>query len=540
MTATINTTRDALLSQSVQTQNRKIFEIYSLYRLVLAAILLLTFKLAPGVSIIGYNDPGMFQQVASLYLLINLVMLMTRFIPFTVQHESRLYLSTCLADTLILSVISHTSGAVASGMANMLIVPIAAGSILLETRLSIFLAAVGSLAVIYSEIYLLLTIHQGNSYYVQAGVLGMTLFTTAIVVQFLGRRIRLNELINIRQAANIESLRVLNQTIIQRMRTGVIVISPIDEILHVNNAARSLMMIGDNVDFTLPMELENQLNIWRNSPNIRQPPFRLLPGSPQLQASFTYLNPDTRQDIVIFIEDYSAINSRVQQMKLVSLGRLTASIAHEVRNPLAAISHAGQLLAESGSLLDSDRRLTEIINTQSNRVNTIIENILQLSRGREGTREAIHLRSWLEHFVPRLSSCYEEGVNINLQVIPEDIQILFNRNQLEQVLLNLCDNGIRYSMKKTAQPLLEIHVHIEAFNHTPVLDVIDAGDGVPASIEEMIFEPFFTSEPRGNGLGLYICREICEANHAQISHRRTAEGKSCFRINFSSTAPEME
>ncbi len=531
---------ETLLRRSVLEQNRKIFDIYNLYRLVLASILLLTFHLTPGGSILGLNDQSLFLLSTSLYLGLNILLFLARFLRLAAERESQLHLATCLVDILLLAVISHSSGGVASGMAHMLIVPIAAGSILLETRLSIFLAAVGSLAVIYSEVYLLFTIPQAGSYYVQAGVLGMTLFTIAIAMQFLGRRIRHNELLNIRQAANIESLRVLNHTIIQRMRTGVVVISPSGEILHVNSAARKLLMTGEKADFSLPLELKQQLQAWQNNPRIKLKPFRVSTGSPQVQASFTYLNPDATAEVLIFLEDFSAINSSMQQMKLVSLGRLTASIAHEVRNPLGAISHASQLLAESETLTSGDKRLTEIMTLNSKRVNTIIENVLQLSRGREGSREQIHLKNWLELFISRLSSSYEYGVNVSTDVYPSDIQVLFNAGQLEQVMLNLCDNGIRYSMKTTGEPLLEIRVHVDSSNNLPCIDVIDAGEGISDEQEEMIFEPFFTTEPRGNGLGLYLCREICEANQAQISYRRTREGRSCFRINFSPPKPEME
>jgi two-component system sensor histidine kinase PilS (NtrC family) len=216
----------------------------------------------------------------------------------------------------------------------------------------------------------------------------------------------------------------------------------------------------------------------------------------------------------------------------MSLGRLTASIAHEVRNPLGAISHACQLLNESSTLLNQEKRLLDIILTHTQRVNAIIQNMLELSRHRHSIPEVLDTKSWLEEFRIRFSNSYREPIDIAVRVNPEATAIRFNPGQLEQLLTNLCDNGLRYSHKQTGKYTLAIEVSQLDHSQIPVLDVIDYGPGPGAEQEEQVFEPFYTTEPNGTGLGLFICKEICEANQARIFFRRTQNNESCFRIVF--------
>jgi two-component system sensor histidine kinase PilS (NtrC family) len=212
---------------------------------------------------------------------------------------------------------------------------------------------------------------------------------------------------------------------------------------------------------------------------------------------------------------------------------LTASIAHEIRNPLGAISHAGQLLEESTSIAQADRRLLEIIETHSKRVNSIIDNILGVSRNQDMIPELISLNDWLENFIEKFTASYKEEVKLELDLSKEAVQIRFNSSQLEQIMTNLCENGIRYSLKETNQPVILIRTSLDAETQNPILEIIDNGPGINTDDEGNIFEPFYTTETSGTGLGLFICKEICEAYQAQISYHRTDDDKTCFRIRFS-------
>jgi two-component system sensor histidine kinase PilS (NtrC family) len=221
-------------------------------------------------------------------------------------------------------------------------------------------------------------------------------------------------------------------------------------------------------------------------------------------------------------------------MKLASLGKLTASIAHEVRNPLGAISHASQLLRESITVNEDDKRMIEIILDHCDRVNLIIEDVLDASRHDDTTANAIDLEVWIRKFIENYRSTHELCDDIQLQVVTSDIKIKVIEGQLEQVLNNLFDNGLRYSFKNTGDATLLVQVGIESNDgdEQPFVHIIDDGPGISDEEESRLFEPFHTTESSGTGLGLYISKELCEANQSQLVYGRTSSGKSCFSIFF--------
>jgi len=518
-------------------QDRKIFSIYGIYRLVLVLILLISFYYRTSTSPLGLIDPVLFVQICVAYAAFNLLSLLLPILRLPPVTEGFIRIAIIVIDILALVAISFTCGGVSSGMAHLLIVPVASGSILFGIRISTFFAAVGSIAAIYAEIYLYLSTFAIENYYVQAGLLGLTLFATSLSLQYLGGRIRQKEQINRMQARSIQSLQEMNQQIIQRMQTGIIVVDTNTRVLNCNDAARKLLTANatamtDPAPLQLPAVLVAQLQVWQADPRVMSEPFRLSADRTEIQASFTFLHAEPDANILIFLDDYSQLSSRAQHLKLMALGRLTASIAHEIRNPLGAISHASQLLEESTHANAEDQRLISIINTHSRRVSTIIQNILELSRHRQEAAELISAGLWLEGFISRFGNSYRDKVHVVLQVTPSDMMLHFNPSQLEQLLTNLCDNAIRHSRLQTGIQSCALIAAIHPFTNCPMLDVIDDGAGVSTDRTEQIFEPFYTTETKGTGLGLFICREICQANQAQIFYRRSEEGKSCFRVIF--------
>jgi two-component system sensor histidine kinase PilS (NtrC family) len=226
------------------------------------------------------------------------------------------------------------------------------------------------------------------------------------------------------------------------------------------------------------------------------------------------------------------MNERVQQSKLASLGRLSASIAHEIRNPVGAMSHAAQLLAESPDRGDDDRRLTEIIRSHSERVSHIIDNILQLSRRDSSRPERLQLRPWLEEFAHEFVRTLElqEG-EFTVKSVPDDLEVRMDRGHLRQVLWNLCDNAVKYA-SETGGILVEVQADRLSGHGRPFIEVLDCGHGVNKATAEKMFEPFFTERQGGTGLGLYISRELCELNRATLLYLDRPGGGSIFRIVF--------
>jgi two-component system sensor histidine kinase PilS (NtrC family) len=440
-----------------------------------------------------------------------------------------------------------------SGLGLLHLVTIAAGSILIVGRMSTFLAAIASIATIYAEVYLSFSRDVVANQYMQAGLLGILLFATSLYLQSLSERMRRSALLAAEQATSIVNLEQLNQLVIQRMRTGIVVVDANARVLTANDAAIELLGLGDTVggrlsngssatNQALPMALQQHLLSWRSSPSRRVLTFAINSAAPQLQANLAYLNPASESNIVIFLEDSTQIIQRVRQMKLASLGRLTASIAHEIRNPLGAISHASQLLQEAEGLQQADRRLLEIILNHCGRVNLIIEDVLRMSRHKQDGSERINLSEWLSRFVESYCESHQLNGRISVDIFPHSTEVRVIVSQLEQILTNLMENGLRYSQQATDKATLQLKGGLgrNAELSTPVLHVIDEGPGVSAEAEEHLFEPFYTTNPDGTGLGLYISKELCEANQAQLSYRRTSKGKSCFTIHFSHADRNMD
>ena len=516
--------------------------VYNIYRIVLPLLLLITYISGPDTTLLGAIAPTLFVQVSTAYAIIGVVIAF--FSPLSKRFfgNPEILTSTLVIDILAMTLIVYSCGGVESGLGLLLIVNITCGSILLRGRVSTFLAAVAALALIYAELVLSLSLDYPTSRFVQAGILGTILFATSLVVQTLTERIYKASLLADKQAGAIIDLEKLNNEIIQRMRTGVVVVNPALDIVNMNSAARNTLKpilsasaANSAAEFSLPGVLREQLAFWKINPKRQPQPISMPNSNKQIQLNFAFLKPQIDSDILIFLEDNRQIVQRVRQMKLASLGRLTASIAHEVRNPLGAISHASQLLRESDTVSEQDKRMIEIILEHSNRVNVIIEDVLDASRHDDTSSQKIVLKEWLISFIDNYRATHELCDEVNLLVNSENIEINVIPGQLDQIMNNLFDNGLRYSKKLTGKATLTVTAGIDITDNDkqPFLHVIDDGPGIDENAEAQLFEPFHTTESTGTGLGLYISKELCEANQSQLIYSRTDDGKSCFSIYFS-------
>jgi two-component system sensor histidine kinase PilS (NtrC family) len=421
----------------------------------------------------------------------------------------------------------------------LLIVTVAAGSIMLTSQLPILLAAITSLFIITETGLLVHDQHLSSAAFLASGLLGCILFITAFFIQTLAKRIRGAQQIAAQRAIDVSQLQLLNRQILQSMRTGVLVTNSSGYLQMANAAASELLgneklsgsfqQVGTQV---LPSILMMQLKQWQSSPQYHTPPFRATETGPELQASFSSLGSKRQGDILIFIENNYLVAQRAQQLKLASLGRLTASIAHEIRNPLSAISHAAQLLNESETLDEADKKLSNIIQKHSQRMDKVIENVLELSRRNPPKLERICLNDWLVQLIQDIKQEYKDPIAITLRSPEQRYDIKTDPSQLSQVINNLTQNGLRYSLKNTGKATLTFDISINQNTQLPVLDIIDDGIGIDEQARANLFEPFYTTEAKGTGLGLYISRELCEANQARLDYITTKEGKSCFRISF--------
>jgi len=506
-------------------------KLFSFYRIILSGFLLVLIATGNLPSPFGIHAQGMFTTGVIGHLTAGIFLLLL------VQYQRPAFrdqvFAQLIVDFIVFAVLMYASGGVSSGIGLLLVMSVAAGSLLLIGRTVYVFAAAGALIILLVEFFVSVSTKDQTTNFTQAGLLGAVLFATAGLAHILATRIKISEELAARRGKDLVSLSRLNARIVQRMRSGLLVLDH-KGIVHLANvsATRFLSVSGAVDDIPLVKispELYELLKVWRQGDHTTRL-FRPVHGSTDVQVSFTYLGSEQDSDILVFMEDAAAMRQKAQQMKLASLGQLTASIAHEIRNPLGAISHAGQLLSESPKLEESDQRLLQIIKDHSSRVNKIIENILQLGRRDDSIPESFSIALWLEKFAEdfRLQNDLSEQAII-YSIDPENTTVTMDQSQLHQVVTNLCENALHYS---TRNPKIELRCSIRADSDRPYLDIIDQGPGIREEQAEQIFEPFFTDRTAGTGLGLYIASELCEANQAVLAlHKNTTEG-CVFRITF--------
>ena len=525
-------------------QRGELFRVYNYYRLVLG-ILLIGLLLVDTTSFDGrFRQLDYFQAGVIAYLAVNAFIAVLMITGF--QPSERNISVSILLDILIIHGLLVSSSGITNGMANLVIVSVAAGNIMTPGRMGTFYAALATLSSLAIALWAMLEQGKSADDLVRAGSLGIVYFVTAAALQYIAIRLRRSETLANSRARSLAELEQINQQIIQRMRTGILVLDREGQV-RLMNAAASAMLAGYTVSAQqadtekttgadlLPASLLTGFKSWLLRPQKSIAPFQPTSTSPPIQATFAHLDQNTGELVLVFLEDISRVTQQAQQMKLASLGQLTASIAHEIRNPLGAISHAAQLLDESPNMDTADQKMLAIIHRHSKRVNAIIENVLGVSRRETPAAEPIDLQPWLEQFRDDFLQTHSqhEPVLIRLEVQPgAHPTARFDTSQLEQILINLCDNGLRYSQWHSGEAKIEILTGIAADGARAYIDIKDYGPGIAKENTSSVFEPFFTTDKSGTGLGLYLAKELCEANQAHLSLINTERPGCCFRVMF--------
>jgi two-component system sensor histidine kinase PilS (NtrC family) len=503
-----------------------LLKVFLAYRVILGSLFVVLFYIRLSPSLIGSYDKQLFILSSQSYLAISILSglcILGRITGYTVQAQLLI-----VTDIFILTLLMHACGGITSGMGILLAVSIASGGLLIGGRCAMFIAALASLAVLAEQIYADYSNSFASTSYTYAGMLGASFFTIAFLSYILAKRSeQILELAD-QQQQTISKLEELSQYIIQHMHSGIIIVNRNQSVQMANEASLRLVNLSvipdvlNNISEPLAKAFQTWLmDAEKNFVQIK------LPNQSDIHIRFMVL--PTRQEFyyMIILEDITLYNQRLQQSKLASLGQLTASIAHEIRNPLGAISHAGQLLSEIPYLSDQDKRLTEIIQTHSSRVNHIIEDILKLSRRSSSSREKIQLKAWLENYL--LNFRLEHSVSsetFQLSDGNDDLCAFMDSNHLKQIMDNLCLNALKYGKPELGTILLQL-----LNNQQDVcIEVIDRGPGISSENIHHLFEPFFTTSASGTGLGLYISKELAELNQAKLSYHLTKDNQSCFRL----------
>ena len=508
-------------------QAKRLLRLYHLYRLTIGIILVLISSDMDNPLLTSAND-ALLRSGSWLYLALNILLVV---FPGNTRRPGQMF-SLALIDVLLLSGLFYAAGGVASAIGNLLIVSVAISNTLLRRRLGLLIAAVGALGIGGFSVLLSLDHSASANDYLQVGTLGTLCFAAALLVQGLTRRVEVSETLAQQRASEVVGLETLNTLILQRMRTGILVLDERRYVQLANHGALNLLgcgtLDGRSIDDCAPALVE-RLQRWLDNPARRPQSLKIERTGLELQPNFIALDQSPQHQTLVFLEDLAHIAQQAQQLKLAGLGRLTASISHEIRNPLGAISHAAQLLRESEELNAADRRLTQIIQDHSQRMNGVIENVLQLSRREQTVPQRLDLKPWLEHFVAQAREGTSQNQHIHLNIGAGDFKTLMDPNQLNQILDNLLRNAWRHSSPEQAQVRLDLF--IDRDSQLPTLDIFDNGPGVAPELQAHLFEPFFTTSPQGTGLGLYLSRELCESNQSRLDFKPRQEG-GCFRITF--------
>jgi len=510
----------------------QVFAVYNVYRLVVGSVLFaLTLAdtgsgLASGGSSLQMIGAGIF-VVSSL-----IIALLGPSSKFTT--ESGIF-GVMMVDVVATTLVANPSPSVTSGFTSLYFVTVAAASMLLVSRqLATLVAALIVLAMLADTLFVMSRGSTETGGLLYAGLRGLLVFLIGWLGQLASATLAQAE-----QRAEVASsqarrLKLFNDQIVEHMQTGIFLVTPNNGLRPVNSAANDLLLLESNserpaqlVDPQLALALEE----WRDGNTLMPAPFKPDKGHRTLLPRFTTVDSGRDGDALLFIDDYTPMTQFAQSLKLNSLGRLTGSIAHEIRNPLAAVSNAVQLLAENEAMNEGDRELANIIVRNTKRMNDTVNNVLDLSRRVPPLLEPIDVNKWIPSVICDFKEASSAAANLSYSGSC-DWPISADKNQLKRVLDNLIDNALRHSESATGERAVDLHIGQNVLQRLCFIDVIDNGEGVPESAQSRLFEPFFTTRPEGTGLGLYLCKELCESNGAEISYRRAHDGRSSFRLSL--------
>jgi two-component system sensor histidine kinase PilS (NtrC family) len=514
----------------------RVLGLLNLYRLIVPSVLVALALLESEQQMLGAAQPALYIYTLAAWFATGVVcigLLKTRWPDL----QSQAFIHVAF-DLVAVTVLLITSGGAASGAGLLLILPVAAVSLLLPHRTAITIAAIAAICVLGQQILLWFTGVTESSDLTQAGLLGGVIFIAALTVAPIAGRLRESEALVRQRELDLANLAELSQYIVERLRESLVVVDEQDRIRLINESGRQILGSDASADALVgevSPRLLYLLTMWRQSEPVTDTAGGNLlaaDGLREVRPHFAPLGTGNPPPVLIFLEDLTALDDRIHQTRLAALGRLSASIAHEIRNPVGAISQAAQLMAEDGKLTDSNRRLSDIIRANTERVSTIIGNVQQLAR-RETTRpERMPLAEWLSEFAQEFVSTggHEPG-QLAVNSTEADLEVRIDPSHLRQILWNLCENAFRYSVR-LPEDKVELHIGRLAGSHRPYLEVLDRGPGIDATISDRIFEPFFTSRASGTGLGLFIARELAQCNRALLVFEPRTGGGSVFRIVF--------
>ena len=498
------------------------------YRLTVAGLLILGASAYAEVISFGAQDTRLFLRTAVLYFAGAIAMAVTvhrRAPSFSTQLTLQ-----ALLDIFLLTLLMYASGGQKSGLGMLMLVTLAGSGLVGEGRMVLFFASVASVAMLLEQGWRTLRFDGDSVDFFRTGLICVSFFVMAITARLLARRVVANEELARARGRALDRQLAIGRRIIADMTDGVLVLDERGYVQQSNSMAERLLQLSSGTaslrdwspylahQMHVHTDVDRELSEVIRSREGKLLRLRLLPATA------------VGGDAIVYVEDMERIQNQAQQLKLAALGRLTANIAHEIRNPLAAISHAAELIAED-EIDPGRRRLAKIIGDNSQRLNRLVTDVLQLGRRDQAVREAIRwdefLTGFLEEFALHDASA---STRVAMFCVPDPIpSFRFDRGHLHRVLWNLLVNALRHAtLAAGAVKLTLVSVDETALE----LHIEDDGPGIDGNIRKQMFEPFITSHGKGTGLGLYIARELCEINDARLEFIDPLPGASLTGAHF--------
>lgn len=518
-----NFNKNFALQNDLTLQARAI-RIINVFRFLLSLIFVVFYAFADKLNLSDSSDnPSLFLSLAIAYALFSISLLVIT--PLKSSAVIFFHPLQIVIDILFIIMMMYAAGGIQSGLGLLLIVTIVTASMVSNGRLALFYAAVATIGLLLEQSYRIAGWGLPISSYTQSVMLSLSCFATAWLAYSLAKRILLSEALASSRGVDLENLAQVNALITQQMQDGVLVVDESLNIRHYNSQAKQLLALEEDSDNDLGLTehapaIANLLLYWTEG-NDEHKNLIIPVNNRELNLRIEPINQQNRKlGAVIFIQDWSKIQSAAQQAKLAALGRLTANIAHEIRNPLSAISHANQLLQEEEHLSKGNARILEIIEDNIQRINQIIKDVLELNRRDRTHQEKITLNQFIVDFHTQFCAIEKiPAAYFTLELCPAQDTITFDRRHLTQILWNLCKNGWEHSRKEIGSLHLNCTRILKTTSSTKAglhIEVTDDGAGIAEQDRSKLFEPFYTTKTTGNGLGLYISRELAEANNALL------------------------
>jgi two-component system, NtrC family, sensor histidine kinase PilS len=497
---------------------RRILWIVGLYRAICGAALL-GIALAFDAKALSIAAPGLFITASAVYFLFGLV-------TFWWIHRDPKHLGlTVLASTLLvgdvgcIAAVMIAGGAGAGTLPILLFPQLAASGWLLNARIAFLHAAIATITLLGLDVYRLLESQVPGTQPVQTALIGFGFFATVGVAVALGTYTKASEDLAAQRGIDVANLEQVNRLIIQDMQDGVLVVD-LNGVVRGHNAQVTRLLGGFGrmrggmrlAEFSAT--LHDYWRRWQEDYSEVLPPFKVESTQRLLRVRLVRIGSGLNGGTLIYLEDLGRAQSEAQQMKLAAMGRLTASIAHEVRNPLSAINQAAQLLEEDGAVAPGGLRMLAMIRNNAKRIDRIVGEVLQLNRRDRQQPERIAFGEFMRTLTEEIVQAENIPAGGVLMLVPEDLTVLFDRGHMNQIVWNLIRNAWQHCQKKEGS--IRVAARAGYMGDAIICELSDDGPGIPAELRGQIFEPFFTTRPGGTGLGLYIARELADANGAAL------------------------